>query len=433
MRRSVKQSAPKQPDFMLIRGSLTFAGDKSISHRALMLAALTDGECVVRNPARGQDLEATRRCLAACGVKSAWEGNSIRIIGDTLINPTSDLDCGNSGTTARLLLGFLAGQKITACFTGDESLSRRPMDRVIEPLTRMGAKIESAQGHLPLTLHSRQLTGITNQSPVASAQVKSAILLAGLGAGGTTTVIEKLSTRDHTEKMLITLGAEIEFTESQATVKKLTGNLQTFEMIVPGDPSTAAFFAVAAAGLPDSELIIRQVSLNHRRIGLYSVLERMGASVVYRQTDLILGEPVGDIKIKSRPLQGVTLIAKDIPGMIDELPALAVLATQAQGVTEIRGARELRVKESDRIAALCENLKRLGAQVKEYADGLTITGPTRLKGESVRSFGDHRIAMAFKIAGLFSAGTVSIDDSACIKISAPEFDDLLSRVLKIST
>ncbi len=418
---------------MLIRGSLTFAGDKSISHRALMLAALTDGECVVRNPARGQDLEATRRCLAACGIESAWEGNSIRITGGILINPTSDLDCGNSGTTARLLLGLLAGQKITARFTGDESLSRRPMDRVIAPLTRMGAKIESAQGRLPLTLHSRQLAGITNQPSVASAQVKSAILLAGLGAAGTTTVIEKLATRDHTEKMLSALGSPIEITESQIIVQKLKGNLTTFEMIVPGDPSTAAFFAVAAAGLPGSELIIRQVSLNPRRLGLYLVLERMGASVVYRQTDQILGEPIGDIKIKSRPLQGVTLTAKDIPGMIDELPALAVLATQAEGVTEIRGARELRVKESDRIAALCNNLRRLGAQVKECDDGLTIAGPTQLKGESVRSFGDHRIAMAMKIAELFSAGTVSIDDSACITISAPEFDDLLNWVLKKST
>ena len=418
---------------MLIRGSLTFAGDKSISHRALMLAALTDGECVVRNPARGQDLEATRRCLATCGIESVWEGNSIRITGGTLINPTSDLDCGNSGTTARLLLGLLAGQKIKACFTGDESLSTRPMNRVIAPLTRMGVKIESAQGHLPLTLNPRQLNGTTNQSSVASAQVKSAILLAGLGASGTTTVIENLPTRDHTEKMLVALGAEIETAESQVTVKKLTGNLQIFEMIVPGDPSTAAFFAAAAAGLPGSELLLRQVSLNPQRLGLYSVLERMGASVVYQQTDQILGEPMGDIKIKSRPLQGVSLTAKNIPGMIDELPVLTVLATQAEGVTEIRGARELRVKETDRIAALCENLSLLGAQVKENADGLTIAGPTQLKGESVRSFGDHRIAMAFKIAGLFSAGSVSIDDSACIKISAPEFDDLLNRVLKKST
>ncbi|MCK5331377.1 MAG: 3-phosphoshikimate 1-carboxyvinyltransferase [Candidatus Marinimicrobia bacterium] len=418
---------------MHIHGSLTFAGDKSISHRALMLAALSDGECVVHNAAGGQDLETTRRCLAACGIELVWEGNSIRITGGTLVKPRGDLDCGNSGTTARLLLGLLAGQEITARFTGDESLSTRPMNRVIAPLTRMGAEIESAQGHLPLTLHSRQLTGITNQSPVASAQVKSAILLAGLGARGTTTVIEKLPTRDHTEKMLVAIGAEIESTESQVTVKKLTGNLQTFEMIVPGDPSTAAFFAVAAAGLPGSELILRQVSLNPRRIDLYSVLERMGASVVYQQTDQILGEPMGDIEIKSRPLHGVTLTAKDIPGMIDELPALAVLATQAKGITEIRGAEELRVKESDRITALCENLMRLGAKVKEHPDGMTITGPTRLKDGSVPSFGDHRIAMAFKIAGLFATGTVSIDDSKCIRISAPEFDDLLNQVLKKST
>jgi len=433
VRHSVKQSAPKQPDFMQIRGSLTFAGDKSISHRALMLAALTDGECVVHNPARGQDLEATRRCLAACGIESAWEGNSIRITGGTLINPTSDLYCGNSGTTVRLLLGLLAGQAITARFTGDESLSRRPMDRVIAPLTGMGAKIESAQGHLPLTLHSRQLNGITNQSPVASAQVKSALLLAGLGAASTTTVIEDLPTRDHTEKMLSALGAPIEITESQIAVQKLKGNLPTFEMIVPGDPSTAAFFAVAAAGLPGSELIIRQVSLNPRRIGLYSVLERMGASVVYQQADQILGEPMGDIKIEATPLQGVTLTAKDIPGMIDELPILAVLATQVEGVTEIFDAGELRLKESDRIAALCQNLKKLGANVEERVDGLTIAGPTLLKGNSVRSFGDHRIAMAMKIAGLFATGTVSIDDSDCINISAPEFDDLLNQVLMNST
>ena len=415
---------------MHIHGSLTFAGDKSISHRALMLAALTDGECVVHNPAGGQDLETTRRCLAACGIESSWEGNSIRITGGTLINPTGDLDCANSGTTARLLLGLLAGQGIAARLTGDKSLSRRPMGRVIAPLTRLGAKIESAQEYLPITLHSRQLSGITNQPSVASAQVKSAILLAGLGAGGTTTVIENLSTRDHTEKMLSVLDAPIEIAGSQITVQKLKGNLPIFEMTVPGDPSTAAFFAVAAAGLPGSELVLRQVSLNPGRIGLYSILERMGTRVVYQQTDQILGEPVGDINIKSRPLQGVTIAAKDIPGMIDELPALAVLATQAQGVTEIRGAADLRVKESDRIAALCENLMRLGAKVKEHADGLTIAGPTHLQGETVRSFGDHRIAMAMKIAGLFATGPISIDDSACIKISAPEFDDLLNQVLK---
>jgi len=415
---------------MQIRGSLTFAGDKSISHRALMLAALTDGDCVVHNPARGQDLETTRRCLAACGIKSAREGNSIRITGGTLINPTGDLDCGNSGTTARLLLGLLVGQGIAARITGDESLSRRPMDRVIAPLTRMGAKIESAQGHLPLTLNPRPLTGTANQPSVASAQVKSAILLAGLGAVGTTTIVENLPTRDHTEKMLSALGAPIEIAGSLVAVKKLTGNLPTFGMTVPGDPSTAAFFAVAAAGLPGSELVLRQLSLNPGRIGLYSVLERMGTRVVYQQTDQILGEPVGDINIKSRPIQGVTIAAKDIPGTIDELPALAVLATQAEGVTKIRGARELRVKESDRIAALCENLMRLGAKVKEHPDGLTITGPTRLEDGSVRSFGDHRIAMAMKIAGLFSTGTISIDDSKCISISAPEFDDLLSQVLK---
>ncbi len=415
---------------MLIRGSLTFTGDKSISHRALMLAALTNGECIVYNLAQGQDVETTRQCLAVCGIDSTREGNSIRIIGGTLINPANDLDCGNSGTTARLLLGLLAGQGITARFTGDDSLSKRPMGRVITPLTQMGAKIESERGHLPLALHSRKLAGISYRPPVASAQVKSAILLAGLGAIGTTTVSENLPTRDHTEKMLMAIGAEIEIGEAHTALQRLDGELQTFEMSVPGDPSTAAFFAVAAAGLPDSELILKQVSLNPRRLGLYSMLERMGAIVVYLQTDQILGEPGGDIKIQSRPLQGVTITAQDIPGMIDELPVLAVLATQAEGVTEISGAGELRVKESDRISALYQNLKRLGAQVEEHADGLTIAGPSRLKGGSVRSFGDHRIAMAMKIAGLFTTDPISIDGSACIIISAPEFDDMLNQVLK---
>ncbi|MFH1853483.1 MAG: 3-phosphoshikimate 1-carboxyvinyltransferase [Candidatus Neomarinimicrobiota bacterium] len=413
---------------MKIDGRLSFAGDKSISHRALMLAALTNGDCVIANPSRGQDVESTRRCLAQCGIASRRENDSIVVSGGRLSDPLVSLDCGNSGTSARLLLGLLAGQGVAATLTGDRSLSKRPMQRVIDPLLQMGATVTNNTGYLPIKLAAQPLHGITYRTPVASAQVKSALLLAGLGADGATTVIEDQPTRDHTENMLTALGVELERSNTGITVHPRTAPLPRFDLSVPGDPSTAAFFAAAAAGSPGSRLRLVGLSLNPRRTGFFTALERMGAGVTCHRTASRLNEPVGDIEIVARPLRGITVLGAEIPGLIDELPILAVLAAGAYGKTIVRGAAELRVKESDRITALVTNLRRLGATVREFPDGLEITGPAELRGGRVTTYDDHRIAMAFRIAGLIAGVPIILDNPGCIGISAPEFEQSLNQV-----
>jgi 3-phosphoshikimate 1-carboxyvinyltransferase len=425
-------SAPAGP----LRGELRVPGDKSISHRAVMLAAIADGTSRITGFLEGEDTRATARAFAAMGVQIEAPGPSERIVHGVglrgLHAPRGDdsadasdvvIDCGNAGTGMRLLAGLLAGQAFDSTLAGDESLSRRPMRRVIEPLTRMGARIESADGGLPpLRIRGGALSGIEYTLPVASAQVKSALLLAGLYAEGTTRVIEPHPTRDYTERMLAAFGWPIEFGAGWA---RLDGGhaLTATEVDVPADFSSAAFFIVAATLVPGSQLLLRGVGMNPRRTGLLRVLREMGAAIVERDAREVGGEPVADLLVRHVPLRGIDVPADAVPDMIDEFPALFVAATAARGTTRIGNAAELRVKESDRIAVMAAGLRELGASVAETADGAVIEGGA-LRGGRVESAGDHRCAMSLAVAGLVAAAPVTISDCANVVTSFPGFVDL---------
>jgi 3-phosphoshikimate 1-carboxyvinyltransferase len=413
---------------MAIKGTLKLPGDKSISHRALMFAALADGESRISDLSTGTDVHSTRKCLEACGIDIRDDGDDAIVKGSLFSNPAEPLDCGNSGTTIRLLLGLLAGQGINATFIGDESLSARPMNRILDPLSQMGLKCENNDGKLPVTIYQSNLNSIEYDSPIASAQVKSAILLAGLGASGVTTVIEPVLSRDHTEKMLQGLGAEFSFNGLTATVSPLISPLESFKLSVPGDSSTGAFFAAAAAMIPGSSIIIDRILWNPTRIGFYSTLYQMGAGVDCMGQWDEAGERIGKLNVFYQSLKGVHITKEDIPGLIDELPIIAILATQAEGKTEVSGAGELRVKECDRIHAICSNLERMGADIEESQDGFIIHGPKQLNGAEIETFHDHRIAMAFTIAGLVANGDVMLDYPECASISFPEFYNELERL-----
>ncbi len=413
---------------MAIKGTLKLPGDKSISHRALMFAALADGESRISDLSTGTDVHSTRKCLEACGIDIRDDGDDAIVKGSLFSNPAEPLDCGNSGTTIRLLLGLLAGQGINATFIGDESLSARPMNRILDPLSQMGLKCENNDGKLPVTIYQSNLNSIEYDSPIASAQVKSAILLAGLGASGVTTVIEPALSRDHTEKMLQGLGAEFSFNGLTATVSPLISPLESFKLSVPGDSSTGAFFAAAAAMIPGSSIIIDRILWNPTRIGFYSTLYQMGAGVDCLDQWDEAGERIGKLNVFYQSLKGVHITKEDIPGLIDELPIIAILATQAEGKTEVSGAGELRVKECDRIHAICSNLERMGAEIEESQDGFIIHGPKQLNGAEIETFHDHRIAMAFTIAGLVANGDVMLDYPECASISFPEFYNELERL-----
>ena len=413
---------------MAIKGTLKLPGDKSISHRALMFAALADGESRISDLSTGTDVHSTRKCLEACGIDIRDDGDDAIVKGSLFSNPAEPLDCGNSGTTIRLLLGLLAGQGINATFIGDESLSARPMNRILDPLSQMGLKCENNDGKLPVTIYQSNLNSIEYDSPIASAQVKSAILLAGLGASGVTTVIEPVLSRDHTEKMLQGLGAEFSFNGLTATVSPLISPLESFKLSVPGDSSTGAFFAAAAAMIPGSSIIIDRFLWNPTRIGFYSTLYQMGAGVDCMGQWDEAGERIGKLNVFYQSLKGVHITKEDIPGLIDELPIIAILATQAEGKTEVSGAGELRVKECDRIHAICSNLERMGADIEESQDGFIIHGPKQLNGAEIETFHDHRIAMAFTIAGLVANGDVMLDYPECASISFPEFYNELERL-----
>ena len=413
---------------MAIKGTLKLPGDKSISHRALMFAALADGESRISDLSTGTDVHSTRKCLEACGIDIRDDGDDAIVKGSLFSNPAEPLDCGNSGTTIRLLLGLLAGQGINATFIGDESLSARPMNRILDPLSQMGLKCENNDGKLPVTIYQSNLNSIEYDSPIASAQVKSAILLAGLGASGVTTVIEPVLSRDHTEKMLQGLGAEFSFNGLTATVSPLISPLESFKLSVPGDSSTGAFFAAAAAMMPGSSIIIDRILWNPTRIGFYSTLYQMGAGVDCMGQWDEAGERIGKLNVFYQSLKGVHITKEDIPGLIDELPIIAILATQAEGKTEVSGAGELRVKECDRIHAICSNLERMGADIEESQDGFIIHGPKQLNGAEIETFHDHRIAMAFTIAGLVANGDVMLDYPECASISFPEFYNELERL-----
>jgi len=418
---------------MPIRGKISFPGDKSISHRTLMLAGLTKGKSIIHNLGSGQDVSSTRDCLEACGLNIS--GNNLTVVnGGPLKKPFKNLNCGNSGTSARLLLGLLAGQGIKAGFYGDQSLSSRPMARILDPLKLMGLKVSAQADKLPINVSppgpNIKLNGINYTLPLPSAQVKSALLLAALGADSTTTLIEPVPTRNHTELLLKQLGAEIQINGHNISLGPLQKTLTDFEIHIPGDPSTAAFFAAAAVLLDDSEIILNNILRNPTRLGFFKQLEKMGVEIDWLDIWQAGPEGAGNLKIKTSPLNAFQINKNEIPQIIDEIPILAILATQAQGTSIITGAQELRLKESDRIHGICTNLTNMGAHVEELDDGFIIKGPTPLKAAAVETFGDHRLAMAFTVAGLLCSETVKLDNSACVDISYPEFFSTLEEILK---
>lgn len=415
---------------------LTVPGDKSISHRAVMLAALSNGPCDISNFLEGEDCLSTLRVIGQLGVQTErTDATSVLVHGcrGKLVCPDGDLDCGNSGTTMRLLSGILAAQSFRSRMVGDASLSKRPMRRVIEPLGQMGGRL-SAQGELgtpPLEIEGGPLRGVRYATPVASAQVKSAILLAGLFAEGPTTVIEPAASRDHTERMLeyflVNLRTETGTPENPACTVTLPGHqaLESRDFVVPGDISSAAFWLVAAAARPGSRILVKHVGLNPTRTGILGVLVRMGARVREVVECVGEGEPSGAIEVRGSELRGTTISGAEIANVIDEIPAIAVAAALATGETVIRDAKELRVKETDRIAAIAANLRAMGVEVEEAPDGMTIQGGSPLQGAVVPSYGDHRIAMAFAVAGLFARKPTTITDTACVNTSYPGFEKTL--------
>ena len=414
-----------------LRGELAVPGDKSVSHRAIMLGALAEGSSEVHGFLEGEDTLATAAAFAAMGVRieSADEGR--RVVHGVGLHglqaPTADLDCGNAGTGMRLLAGLLCGQRFDSRLVGDASLSRRPMRRVIAPLERMGARIGSAAGDVPplAVCGGRVLSGMDHRLEIASAQVKSAILLAGLYARGDTTVVEPHPTRDYTERMLQAFGWPLR-QEGAAVVLGSGGTLRATRIDVPGDFSSAAFFLVAASIVPGSDLLLRGVGLNRRRTGLLLALRAMGADIVIDGEYSRGGERLGDLRVRHRPLHGVEVPVALVADMIDEFPALFVAAACAEGVTTVSGAAELRVKESDRLAAMTAALRTLGVAVEECPDGARIEGrgQAALGGGSIDSRGDHRIAMAAAVAAQRSGSAVRIIDCANVATSFPGFDSL---------
>jgi len=402
-----------------------------------MFGAIASGESVVRTPLRGQDCEATLHCLAQMGLSFDWIAETalrLRPI-DQWTQPEGPLDCGNSGTTMRLMAGLIASRPLDVTMLGDESLSRRPMKRIAEPLKRMGATIEGDTP--PLHIVGGKLQGIQYDSPVASAQIKSCTLLAGLRAEGPTRVTEPELSRDHTERLLRAMGAEIttgqtadgrSFAELQPA-----SNLQPFEFSVPADISSAAFLLVAGALLAGEDGVeAKDVGVNPTRIGLLHVLRSIGAEVQVTNERTELGEPVADLRVhRAKAFQPFKVDGKLVPMLVDEIPVLAVLATQCEGTSTIRQAAELRVKESDRIEAMSEGLRRMGAQVETFEDGMAITGPTELKGIEIDAKHDHRIAMAFAIAGLLADGQTTISGAESILTSYPTFEEDLGRLVHV--
>ena len=394
-----------------LRGDIVVPGDKSISHRALILGAMAEGETRVTGLLESEDVLRTAAALRALGAE-VERGENIWIVrGGAWRSPDGPIDCGNSGTTARLLMGAVAGRPVTATFTGDSSLSRRPMGRVTEPLAAMGARIDGGD-RLPVTIHGGGLSGISYKPPVASAQVKSAILLAGLGADGPVEVIEPEPTRDHTERMLPLFEAE-------------GGKLRATGIDVPGDPSSAAFPLVASLITPGSDVIVRGVGINPARIGLFETLIEMGADLVLTNRRTLGREPVADIKARHSTLRGVEVPAARAPSMIDEYPLLAVAAAFAQGETVMNGLAELRHKESDRLAAIAVGLSECGVDARVEDDSLLVSGGSVAGHGRVATHGDHRIAMAFLVLGLASAVPVGVDRAEMIATSFPAFDDLM--------
>ena len=410
-----------------LRGTIVPPGDKSVSHRAAILNAIASGQAIVENFQRGADCLATLRCLRLLGVDWTWRDEAtLQIAGrgrNGLREPAAVLDCRNSGTTMRLLSGLLAAQPFFSVLTGDISLRGRPMGRVIEPLRQMGAHIDgrSSDSLAPLAIRGGGLRGIRYCLPVASAQVKSALLLAGLYAEDETVVQEPMPTRDHTERMLRIMGAEIECGEGSVRVSRQTGELTPISLRIPGDISAAAAWLVLAALHPDAEVRISGVSVNPTRTGVLDALHMMGADIHLEEERTWGPEPVADIVVRSSRLRGAVIGGDLIPRTIDELPLLALAGCLAEGETVIREATELRTKESDRIGTTAAELRRLGAEVEERADGLAVCGPQRLRGSTVSSHGDHRLAMMLGVAGALAQGETVIRNVGAVAVSYPWF------------
>ncbi len=421
-----------------LRAEFSVPGDKSMSHRAAILGGLSNGVCTITNFLPSEDCINTLQAMQALGAPheilrelTGYGPVELRIHGRSmkLSAPSAPIDCGNSGTGMRLLAGLLAGQDFPSELFGDASLSSRPMGRITDPLGRMGAKIETRgakSGCAPLLIHPARLSPLEYDMPVASAQVKSAVLLAGMFAEGKSTVIQPAETRDHTERMLASFQVS---TKRDGNAISIYGGQvpEACDFTVPGDISSAAFWLVAAAALPGAHLLLQNVGLNPTRTAILKVLSRMGAPM----TEIVHsshGEPIGNIEIHGSQLRGTELLLEEIPNLIDEIPVIAVAAALAEGVTVIRNARELRVKETDRITTTVDGLRQMGAEVEEFEDGMAITGGRPLKGAVIDSFGDHRIAMAFAIAGLFARGETVIKNTECVNTSYPGFAHHLDAI-----
>lgn len=413
-----------------LKGEIEIPADKSTSHRAVMFSSLAKGESVIENFSKGADCLSTLSVFKMLGVSAEFKDEKTLIINSKngLIAPETNLYCGNSGTTMRLMSGILAGQNFNSVLTGDESLSKRPMARVIKPLEMMGAKIVSNENKAPLEIFGQNLKGIDYVSELASAQVKSCVLLAGLYAQGKTSFTEPHISRNHTELMLEYMGAKILCENNKVVIEK--SELQPKIINVAGDISSAAFFIVAVLIVPNSDIILKNVGLNPTRTGILDVVKMMGADVEVLDKRVVSNEEVGDLRVKSSELKSCTIEGDIIPRLIDELPVIAVLATQAHGKTLIKDAQDLRNKESDRIKAVVTELKKLGANIEETQDGFVIEGKTNLQGGGlVETYHDHRLAMSLYVAGLICEKPIRINEFEWVNISFPEFESLMTEII----
>lgn len=411
-----------------LKGTVTIPSDKSISHRAIMFTSLANGKSIIKNFSKGQDPLSSLKVCKALGIDAEFSNEELIVKSKGILSsPQTQLDCGNSGTTMRLMSGILAGQNFNSTLIGDESLSKRPMKRVIEPLALMGAKIESNEYKAPLKIYGQSLKPINYISKLASAQVKSCILLAGLNIDGQTSFTEPYVSRNHTEIMLKYMGANISVNNTTVTIEKSELEPKTIEIC--GDISSAAYFIVAGLIVPSSKIILKNVGLNPTRTGILEVAEKMGGNIEILDKRNISGEDVGDIQISYSNLNACTIEGEIIPRLIDELPVIAILATQAKGTTIIKDAQDLRNKESDRIKAVVTELKKIGADIEETPDGFIINGKTNLKGDTeVETYHDHRLAMSLYVAGLICEKPIAINGFEWVDISFPEFDKLFNSL-----
>lgn len=417
-----------------LNGEVTIPGDKSISHRAIMFGSLANGVTKVSNFLLGEDCLSTIDCFRKLGVHIEVQNALVVVNGKGLSGlnePSSVLDVGNSGTTARLMMGILSGLPFHSVIIGDESIAKRPMKRVTKPLKMMGALIDGREDatYTPISIRGGGLKGIKYQSPISSAQVKSSILLAGLLANGTTVVTEPEKSRDHTERMLKAFGCKLDIDGNTVTISG-GQDLTSTDVIVPGDISSAAFFLVAGSIISNSEILLKNVGVNPTRIGIITVLKRMGANITLENETIINGEPIADLRVKSAKLKATVIGGEEIPTCIDELPILALAAGLAEGETIIKDAEELRVKETDRIQTVVTELTKLGVNIEATKDGMIIQGNSSLKGAEVESHGDHRMGMMLSIASLIADGDTKINNTECIAVSFPNFKEQLNELIK---